>query len=199
MRSERLSPAGLALALAAVSCLFVGCARQRQLSNIEVTHLDSSGQPHSARQSFEQAFYRQDAGGQWQVALCTEAISQSDPSQTIRQIVLIECIWRPRPGKTLAEKSMTDALIRYGLFNGPHATSYEGAGFVSFRHNARTGELRGRIESGHLTRRRVQGDPVDVFGGQARLTGEFRAMPSAVEVTRLERELNVTLGPPSTR
>jgi hypothetical protein len=187
------------LVSAALLGLHSGCAQQQKLSSIEVSHFDAAGQPHVARQSFEQAYYRQDAGGQWQVALCTEAPSQTDPSQTIRQIVLIEGLWRPRPGKTLAEKSMTDALIRYALFNGPQATSYEGAGFVSFKHDSRTKELRGWIESGHLTRRRVRGDPVDVFGGQARVTGAFRAKPSVLDVTRLWQEMNVALGPPPAR
>lgn len=181
---------------AVLASLATGCAGPG-LSTVEVTHFGADGSTQLARQSFAHAYYRRGPAGQLRVALCTRAPSQADPFQTISQIILLDMCWQPRPGRTLAEQTMTDATIKYALLSGPHATSYEGAGFVSFTEDSRSGELRGRIESGHLARRRTRGNPVDVFGGQARLTGEFIARRSAIEVANLQREVNLALGPPT--
>jgi hypothetical protein len=194
-RCSRLPRCVVLPAAAAWTCLLVGCASDR-LNTVQVTHGDAAGVRRTVGQSFEQAYYRRDAGGKLQIALYTRSPVQSDPTQDITQIILITMSWQPHPGKTLAERTMTDAIVKYALINGPHGTCYEGAGFVSVRRNERTGELCGEIESAHLTLRRKSGNPVDIFSGQARLIGHFTAQPSAADVARLTRELNVSLGPP---
>jgi hypothetical protein len=113
------------------------------------------------------------------------------------QLLKIELLWKPIPGKTYAESSQTNATIIYCLVNGDNAISYEGAGFVFFKLSRDGKELEGRIESASLRPTRFQRDPVDLFG-PCRISGDFTATEGAREVATVRQRLRRLLGKPST-
>lgn len=102
------------------------------------------------------------------------------------QIILIEVLWRPRPGKTFAERTQSNASIVYCLITGQSAVSYEGSGFVYFSEEDDGATIEGRIESSTLYPVRFIGEPNDLFG-PCHMVGTFTARQSGTAVTDVQQ------------
>jgi hypothetical protein len=110
-----------------------------------------------------------------------------DPNRT-SQTVRIEVFWRPRPGTTYADSTQTNAQISYCLVTGPHAVTYEGAGFVFLRPSRDGKTLSGEVESATLVPAHFSGDAADLFG-PCHLRGTFTAREDRARVVRAEKRL----------
>lgn len=128
--------------------------------------------------------------------------AQADPpptSSTARpaltaQIIKIDVFWRPMPGTTYAERTQTNAAIRYVLRTGEEAISYEGAGFVYFDLSSDGTSLEGEIESSTLRPTRHTAGGLDIFG-PCRLTGAFTAVQDRRGVAGATQKINRWLNP----
>lgn len=110
----------------------------------------------------------------------------SDRAPATAQIIRIEMLWHPLPGTTYAERTQTNATIRYALRTGEGAISYEGAGFVYFERSRDGGSMEGRIESSTLRPTRWTSKDLD-FLGPCRLTGTFTATESRRAVASIQQ------------
>jgi hypothetical protein len=112
------------------------------------------------------------------------------------QLIHINVFWLPRPGKTYAESTQTNATIVYCLLVGGRVITYRGAGFVYFKQSRDGQTIAGRIESATLmpTSRLDQG--LDLFG-PCRIHGTFSARRDRKLVVSLLRQLRQRLGPPT--
>lgn len=118
----------------------------------------------------------------------------ADREVWMSQIILVNVFWRPRPGKTHAESTQTDATILYNLMTGGEVIAYEGAGFVYFKQSRDGMTIKGRIESSDLTPQRHVNRPDDLFG-PCRIRGTFTARKDRKHVVSILKKLRRRLGP----
>ena len=106
----------------------------------------------------------------------------------IAQMLHIEMLWQPKPGKTFAERTQTDAGITYCLQRGSDRARYEGAGFVYFTLDDDGRTITGQIESATLYPAGATDDSVAVLGS-CRIRGPFVASLSANGVMSVKRRI----------
>jgi hypothetical protein len=123
----------------------------------------------------------------------------SDQGEWSSQVLHIKVFWTPRPGRTYAESTQTNAAIRYYLFLGKDVMCYDGAGFVYFRPPAKGKPFVGRLESASLNPVPTVSGAHDLFG-PCRLTGDFVAAQDLRRVKSIlqsaRRRVPVLVGPP---
>jgi hypothetical protein len=128
----------------------------------------------------------------------TEGADDTSPPPADREVwmsqtIHINVFWHPRPGKTHAESTQTDATILYSLMTGRDVITYEGAGFVYFKRSRDGMTIKGRIESSDLTPQRRVNWPHDVFG-PCRIRGTFTARKDRRQVVSIMKKLRRRLG-----
>jgi hypothetical protein len=99
--------------------------------------------------------------------------------------------WKPKPGKTYAESSTTNAVLRYVVASHDGVVTYGGTGFV-YPKRGHDGRLRVSIESARLQLDSLDGEVPD-FLGQASLTGKLVAADDAGSAARMVREMELLL------
>jgi len=117
-----------------------------------------------------------------------DGIPMVDEQVYIAQMLHIEMLWQPRPGKTYAERTQTDAGISYCLQRGGDRARYEGAGFVYFKLEDDGRTIVGEIESATLYPAGATDDSVAVLG-PCRIRGPFVATLSANGVMSVKRRI----------
>jgi len=169
------------LALFVVAGLFCACQPEPALTRIDVAAYDDAGRLHRHYTDFRRAAYRLAPGGLVELVLQTERPSALDPTQTIRQVLLIQAFWNPQPGRSFVESSQIDARVRFAMLTPPTGVRYDGSAMVTWRVDRASRRLTGWIESGSLTPRFRMGDAVEPFGA-ANFTGSFIADENPGEV-----------------
>lgn len=150
---------------------------------------------------FEPGVFAQDAQGAWDIVLqaapapipetanAANADGAEDSSRepamhavearpprggTLRQALHLRVFWRAQPGRTFAERTQTNANLRYAVLVGDRVLAYEGAGFVYFEASADGGSIKGTVESSSLSPAGRVGEIEDVIG-PCRIEGSFTA------------------------
>ncbi len=202
-----------AIVFAAILVCAGGC--QSRNSSVEVYSLRSPNQPEVFTEAFSDGHFRLSSERTYEIVFKldpqllevphpeTEPHAEGDDSPDpppldlvwTSQILRIQILWQPHPGKSYAESTQTNASITYCLVNGENAISYEGAGFVFFKLSRDGRTMKGRIESASLRPTRYRGSPFDLFG-PCRLKGEFTATHGSREVASVRQRLRRLLGPP---
>jgi len=158
----------------------VGC--RAEVTRIDLTTFDrSGGRPEHYCTKFARASYRLAPGGTLELVLRSEKPSRRDPTQTITEIFYLKEFWNPRPGTTYADATQINARVQYAILSPPTGVRYDGGAFIIYKVNKRTGQITGRIESGHLRPRYRMGDALEPFG-PATLTGTFQASENPGDV-----------------
>lgn len=203
----------LTIVFAAILVCASGC--QARKSSVEVYSLRSPNQPEVFTEAFSDGHFRLSSERTYEIVfkldpqllevphLETESHADGEENATApppdlvwtSQILRIQILWQPHPGKSFAESTQTNASITYCLVNGENAISYEGAGFVFFKLSRDGRTMKGRIESASLRPTRYRGSPFDLFG-PCRLKGEFTASQGSREVAAVRQRLRRLLGPP---
>ncbi len=217
--SVRFAPpsAGLLL-LACAACLSIsaaGCGREP--TQFVVTSYLQPATPEVFTEQFPDGTFKVDSLRNYQIAFevpptvvrvpRSKTIGAADPQTQpveddladevwMSQIVLIDLMWRPLPGKTFAESSQSNASIVYCLITGENVISYEGSGFVFFTESDDGAAIEGQLESATLYPVRFVGSPADLFG-PCRVQGTFTAQRSGTATTDLQRRVRRLLANPS--
>ncbi len=132
--------------------------------------------------------YRIDPTGD--IHLAARAHADVEPATT--QYLLLHIFWRPHPGKTYAESSATDALVRYVVSNSNGTVVYSGTAFA-YPEKPWTGGLKVSVESARLRLESRYGDIPDVLG-EARLAGTVVAHERAGVVADIARSAELLAG-----
>jgi hypothetical protein len=153
-------------ALIAVGLLVLtGCASSR----LSVTSYQDPYFPETYHAAVRDAVY--DVGPTGDIHAVGKAESQTDAGRTT-QYLHVHIFWKPHPGKTWAESSTTDAVLRYVLVTDKGSATYTGTGFA-FPKKARWGDDYDiTVESARLRLESKTGDMPDVLG-PAQLTGRL--------------------------
>ena len=97
-----------------------------------------------------------------------------DDGSVTAQVVHIELLWMPKPGRTPLDPSATNASIRYVLIVGEELGVYGGAGFVLPHGRPGKRRLAVTVKDASLTLLEATPGFVDRLG-PTQLTGEFAA------------------------
>jgi hypothetical protein len=101
--------------------------------------------------------------------------------------------WRPRPGKTAANASMTNALVTYAVQVGDGLTVYRGTGFVSIGKRKNSDQLIFDLRRADFEAPITLGKaPLDK---RMRIKGTLLASEDSQSVSRLRRELSELIAP----
>ncbi len=111
---------------------------------------------------------------------------QEDDQGTTSQHLCIRIFWQPKPGKTPADRTTTDALLRYVIATDTGVAVYTGTGFA-YPTKSPDGGLRIALESGRLRLQSRSGDLDDLFGN-TQITGHLAARNDPATAATLIRE-----------
>jgi len=176
-----------------VATASVGCKQNDP--SVEIISYKDAADPQRYTSRFEEACYFTDARSNWHFVMRTVRPAEIDPSQQIEQILCARVFWRPMPGKTAAEPSMTDAVVDYYLLSGSTGIRYTGCGFVSFKKATYGDKISGRIESCQLWSYQTFGQAADLLG-RCELSGRFVAQPNQGRCVELSSRMKRAFGPP---
>lgn len=172
MTSLRRRHVGLTVSvLAGVLAGPLGCARPT--SEIEFVSYKDPYFPEPYRVVFVECTYRVDADGDLHIAGRADFDSDQRDAGAITQYFHAHVFWQPRPGRTFANSTTTDATIRHVIVTADGMAAYAGTGFI-YPRRRRGGLLTAKIETANLRLEAQTGDAPELLG-DARLRGTLRA------------------------
>lgn len=204
-----LPPTNRILILLTVVALAPACTTKT--TEIHITSFDEEAPPERFVESFPDGCYSLDARGNYNITfeipptrvaivpLNNDASGELETSDAsvqppipdeiyISQLIHIEMLWKPDPGKTFAERTQTNAGITYCLQRGNDLARYEGAGFIFFKKDDFGDRITGAIESATLYPVGATSDAVAVLG-PCRIEGPFIANPDLHGVSSVKRRI----------
>jgi hypothetical protein len=184
--SKARAKLGWVVATAAALLLPSGCIR----SGLQLTSYKDPYFPDTYHVALAECAYRADAGGRLHVI--GRGTHQTEQGATT-QYLCIDVFWQPKPGKTPADPTTTDALLRYVIANNAGVTVYTGTGFAYPETNRNGMTL--ALESGRLRLQSHSGDLGDVLG-DAQITGQLQARNDPAAAATLSREAELLAARP---
>ncbi len=112
-----------------------------------------------------------------------------DGSATTAQVVHVELLWEPRPGRTPLDQGATNASVRYIVFVDGEVGIFGGAGFVSFRGGLQRSRVKFDVQNASM--QLVEATPGfrDLLS-PASLSGEVVAVRSEERTLRLRQVIS---------
>jgi hypothetical protein len=147
------------------------------------------------QETFDDAFFDTDADGNVHVVLRRGPVADSgrpisdDRVRPLTQVIHLRTFWRPIPGRTVAERTQINGVVRYMLVGGGVGATFEGSGslFVQTSDDGLT--LKGSLEDSLLRPKRRIAEGSDLFV-QADLKGTFVARRDPRRVVSIVNELD---------
>ncbi len=180
------SPYGLG---ARWACLVVATAAMNAGCHTAAVRFTSYADPFFPERralGFPTCAYRTETGGDLLIA--ARAL-EGTGDQATEHFLCAHVFWRPQPGKTFAEESMTDALLRYVVSDAAGTRVYTGTGFA-YPEKTWLGGLKVQLESGRLRLESQTGDRADELGDM-RLVGLLEPRRDAGAAANLARAAEV--------
>lgn len=165
-----------------------GCAAP-QPNVLKVTSFRDPYFPEPHDLAFSRCVYGQGRDRDRHIVAQSSDASSEEGEIPVQRVLHLQVFWQPRPGRTFADPSLTDATARY-LVLGPRGMAvYTGTAFV-YPRNLPDGRLECRIESGTLRLETVDGDPPPTIG-DARLEGLLVALADQNTTVDLRRKVDL--------
>lgn len=169
--------------LAAAAAVLGGCASQ---SMVELVSYQDPYFPDRYELRFDECTHRFESSGDVHVVgLATNDDGESPMSQYLH----VHMYWEPRPGKTPAESSTSNATLCYIVATEDGVATYEGTGFA-FPKRKRNGTLVVNIESARLHLKWQRGDVPDVLG-DTRVSGKLVSQQNPGTTSHRIREMDL--------
>ena len=187
MAGGRPARAGtLALGLVLLAGLLAGCAKP----SVEFVSYKDPYFPEKIHIQFEDCAYWIEPGGDIRVA---GRATQTTDNGTITHYLLVHIFWKPKPGKTYANATATDATYRYILAGDDGAALYLGTGFA-FPRDPSAGKMLVGLDQARLRLESKRGEVPDLLG-DTRLSGKVVARNDAAQAVDLIREAELRVNP----
>ena len=123
--------------------------------------------------NFDRCVYRTDPGGDLRVVACREEPAAEPDTPAVTQYLFVQVYWSPHPGKTPADTTGSNALLRYVVARGDGVAVYAGTGFA-YPKGGEGKPLQLDVEWARLRLETVSGEVPDLLG-DARLTARLMA------------------------
>jgi len=144
--------------------------------------------PERTTLTFQDCAYRIDPGGDIHIAARRDTTTDRE-RLAVREFLHVHLYWKPHPGKTPADPTMADAVIRYVIATPEGTALYTGTGFAFPR--TRPGrQLEVALESGRLHLVSTTGTLTDALG-ETRVSGRLAARRDPGLAARFTHELEV--------
>lgn len=180
--SDRWVWCGLTLALLLSASVAAGC--RGPASSVELRSFRDPYFPEPYQLDLPGCVYRLDAGRDIHVAGKTH--SADGPHGSVTQYLHVHIYWKPNPGKTPADDSTSNALVRYVVVTPKGAAEYLGTGFA-YPAGKPGKRLTVKLESVYLRPELVEGEVPDLLG-QTHLSGQLVANCQPTAAAQLIRE-----------
>jgi len=167
----------------------IGC--RQPAASIQLTCYDDPYFPETSQLQFDACYYHVDSCGDLHIACSQQTPQKQD--QPARRLLYIRVFWPVRPGITFADKTGTNAVIRYLDMRPDGCAAYGGTGFVYCKKPGAK-EIAADLESGRL-QLQVQPGQAPPFR-EARISGKLRPQLDGSATVDLLRELELHAGPP---
>lgn len=184
IRRPPTRPGTLWTTLALLAGVQAGCGLST--STLELKSYRDPYFPEHYQVEFADCVYRVAPGGDIHVVGHTERSEADAPADPLTQSLHVHIYWQPHPGKTHAESSTSDAVLRYVVATDSGVAVYSGTGFA-YPKSRRDGRIEVRIESARLRLESQSGDVPDVLG-DTRVTGRLIATNDPAQAAALVRE-----------
>lgn len=175
-------PAGVGCALLTVwLAAAVGC--QQPASELELRSYKDPYFPEPYHLTLQNCVFRVDASGDRHIAARAFRATGESESGPITQFLHVHLFWQPKPGRTFANSTGVNALMRYVIVTPTGTAAYAGTGFV-YPKGQRGETLTAEIESASLRLESQSGTPAEVLG-DVRLHGTLvarRDEPATVDL-----------------
>ena len=162
-----------------------GC--QQPTSELELISYKDPYSPEHYRLELTQCAYRVDAGGNLHIVGRASSDTHEGNPGKVTQFLHARLFWQPKPGRTFANSTTTDATIRYVIITPTGAAVYSGTGFV-YPRRQRGEILIADLERACLRLEAQVGDAPAVLG-DAHLSGTLVAREDAHAAVDLIRQL----------
>ncbi len=172
----------LVLLLSGTAALSTGC----HTAAVRFTSYADPFFPERRALSFPTCAYRTEVGGDLLIAA---RVVDGTGDQVAEHFLCAHVFWRPQPGKTFAEETMTDALLRYVVSDATGTRVYTGTGFA-YPEKTWLGGLKVQLESGRLRLESQTGAGADELGDM-RLVGSLEPKRDAGAAANLARAADV--------
>ncbi len=157
-------------------------------STVELVSYKDPSFPEPYLVEFAECAYRLAPGRDIHVAGRSEELDRD--GTPLRQYLHVHIYWKPHPGKTHANATATNALLRYVVATADGVATYAGTGFAFPKKKKLGNELQIEIESARLHLASQTGDLPD-FLGQTTVAGTLSAMHDSGRATQLVREMEL--------
>jgi hypothetical protein len=181
MMNNRLQSRRFALLCGLAAGALCGCQR----ASLQFVSYKEPEFPETISLTFKDCVYRADPGGDLHIA--GVARNETDHGRTDHYLY-VHIFWKPRPGKTYAESTTTDATLTYVVATPRGAARYVGTGFAFPRQQP--GRMLFDIESGRLLLESRTGDITDVLG-DTRVSGTIEAAENPTAMVNILREAQI--------
>jgi hypothetical protein len=160
----------------------VGCAPAR----LEFTSYKDAYFPEKVQLPLQTCAFRTQPSGDIDIA--GRGVTKNAEGETT-QYLSVHIFWRPKPGKTYADSTTTDALLRYVVVTPNGTLTYAGTGFVFPKKTFGNG-LAVDVESSRLRLESQTGTVNDALGDIC-LAGKITPSKNATVAVDLAREIEL--------
>jgi len=173
-----------------VLVLFAAASCREPATRIEFVSYDDPYFPETSQVGFESCYYHVDCSGDLHIACCQPPPQEEqDPA---RRLLYIRVFWPVRPGVTFADKTGTNAVIRYLDIRPEGLAVYGGTGFV-YCQKPGSKKIAATLESGRLQLQLQRGQGAEFR--DARISGKLQPHLDGPATVDLLRELELYGGP----
>ena len=148
----------------------VGCATDS--AHIQITERPSTLEIRRYQESFDEAYYDLGPSGNLRLVLRKRQPASLEGDE-LTQTIVVESVWRPLPGVTVADRSQINGTVTYELAGRRIVQNLTGAGSVFFYENDAADRLTGTLS--HVTLESQSPDLGDGFLQRVELCGDFSA------------------------
>ena len=177
--TQRLRTRAFGLLLGMLLGAATGCAT----ASMTFTSYKDPFFPETFSTRFPNCVYRTGPTGD---IFVTARATEDKDARRQTQYLDLHVFWKPKPGKTWAESSTTDAILRYVVTDETGAAVYIGTGFA-YPKQTLAGGLEIRLESGRLRLESRSGELEERLGDMG-LTGTLTPRRDPGATANLQRE-----------
>jgi hypothetical protein len=175
-----------------------GCAVDS--AHIQITERPNTRETRRYQETFDEAYYDLSSSGVLRLVLRKRQPASLEGDE-LTQTIVVESVWRPIPGVTIAHGTQINGTVTYGLSGQRIVQNLTGAGSVFYYENDAGDRLTGTL--GHVTLESVDPKTGDGFLQRVELSGISRPRdprrPCTCErdrVKRVQQKCNVLRSSP---
>ncbi|HNQ22430.1 MAG TPA: hypothetical protein PKK06_04985 [Phycisphaerae bacterium] len=179
-------------AMAVLAACGTGCL-PAATNTVQLLDCRDPAEPVRYRETFPVAYYDLDDHGNLHLVLQKTDERQPGPEHAIEQVIWVQSVWRPRPGRTVADATQINGQVFYQVRTADGVFRWRGAGSVFFDEAGSGKALNGVVDQAVLAAV-AEGD-AEAAGGRLEMSARFAATRDPRRVWRVVNDLGRWFAP----